>query len=348
MSILELNIIKNKYSVDNTIIFTGNGNLEFSERIAQYFPGCVSDTKPERFSDGEIKIPIIKENCRRKDCVIIQSCGYHNKFSINDLLMEVFVLIDTVKRANANSITVVLPIFPYQRQDRKSYSRNPITASMVAGILEGLGIDRLICFELHACQIQGFFHKVPVDNITMNKYFVECAKHIASNFNDMRINQFVIVSPDEGGVKRASKIAKLLKCPMALLHKERSKPNEIEKMVLMGDVNNCNCIIVDDMIDTAGTAMKACEVLRSNGANYVSIMACHGILSGTAIQKIMDSEACDKVYVSNSNDVMSIIEKNQSKINNIIAEKIKIFDITELCAAAIYKGLLGESVSELL
>lgn len=348
MSILEFNIIKKKYSVSNTIIFTGNGNLEFSERVANYFPGCVSKTKPERFSDGEIKIPIIKENCRRKDCVIIQTCGFHPVYSINDLLMEVFVLIDTLKRSNVNSITVVLPIFPYQRQDRKSYSRNPITASLVSSILEGLGIDRLICFELHACQIQGFFHKVPVDNLTMNNYFIECAKHISSKFNNMSMQDFVIVSPDEGGVKRASKLSKLLKCPMALLHKERNKPNEIGEMVLMGDVRGRCCIIVDDMIDTAGTAMKACQVLRVNGADNISVMACHGILSGPAIERIMNCDTCDNVFVSNTNDIVSIIKNNKSNVDIIINEKIKMFDISELCAAAIYKGLLGESVSELL
>jgi ribose-phosphate pyrophosphokinase len=181
----------------------------------------------------------------------------------------------------------------------------------------------------------GFFHKVSVDNLTMNNYFVECAKHIASKFENMTIQYFVIVSPDEGGVKRASKLANLLKCQMALLHKKRSNPNEIGKMLLMGNVSGQCCIIVDDMIDTAGTAMKACQVLREIGADNICVIACHGILSGPAIKRIIDCIECDSVYVSNSNDVVSIIENNQSKVDNIINEKIKIFDISELCASAI-------------
>jgi ribose-phosphate pyrophosphokinase len=349
-TVLTFNKITQKYSVDDTVLFVGNGNKDFNLKVANYFNGCLSKTVPERFSDGEIKIPPIEENCRQKHCVIIQCCNYHPEYSINDLLMEVFVLIDTVKRSNAKSITVVLPIFPYQRQDRKSYSRSPITASMVAGMLEGLDIDRVICFELHAGQIQGFFHKVPVDNLTIDKYFVDCVVSLADNLN-MKPNEFVIVSPDEGGVKRASKLAKLLGCPMALLHKERSKPNEVGKMVLMGDVRGRCCIIVDDMIDTAGTAMKACKVLRENGADNISVMVCHGILSGPAFDRIEACDECDYVFVSNTVDVLSrlIIKDEESGIiEKRRTDKIKIIDISELCAAAIYKGLKGESVSELI
>jgi len=345
---LKFNSIEKKYLAQETVFFFWNGNKYFNETLAKHFNCTISEANPERFSDGEIKIPQITENCRQKNCVIVQSCNYHPRYSINDLLMEVFILIDTVKRANAKTITVVLPIYPYQRQDRKSHSRSPISASMIATMLEGLGITRLICFELHACQIQGFFHKVPVDNLTMNNYFKNCIEDIASNLN-MRTEDFTIVSPDEGGVKRASKLAKLMKCPMALLHKERSNPNEIGEMVLMGDVRGKCCIIVDDMIDTAGTAMKACKVLRENGADNISVLACHGILSGHAFGRIRDCEECDNVYVSNTVDVLSRLEyydedgELQSK-----NEKIKIFDVSDLCAAAIYKSICGESVSEIL
>jgi len=337
-NLLQFNIIKQKYDVKNTVIFIGNGNRDFGLRVAEYFPKCLSSMIPERFNDGEIKIPAINENCRQKDCVIIQSCSYHPNFSINDLLMEVFIMIDTVKRSNAKTITVVLPIFPYQRQDRKSYSRSPITASMVSTMLENSGINRVICFELHAGQIQGFFNKLPVDNLTINNYFIKCINNISLE-KSCDISDFVIVSPDEGGVKRASKLSKLIKSNMALIHKERNKDNEVGEMVLMGNVNGKCCIIIDDMIDTGGTMIKACDVLRKNGADNIAIMVCHGILSKDAINKIRDCNSCDVVYVSNTVDVLSRVSEYG---------KIKIIDITELCAAAIYKGINGESVSELL
>lgn len=338
---LEFNIIKNKFTVSDTVIFTGNGNLDFSKRVASYFPGCLSESIPERFSDGEIRIPYIKENCRRKNCVIIQCCNYHPRYSLNDLIMEVFILIDMVKRSNAKSITVVMPIFPYQRQDRKSYSRSPISSSMIASILENFDIDRVICFELHAGQIQGFFHKVPIDNLTLNVYFKECIKDISKKLK-IDTKEFIIVSPDEGGVKRASKLAKLINCPIALLHKERSNVNEIGEMVLMGHVENKYCIIIDDMIDTGGTVIKACSVLKQHKAKHISIMACHGILSGNALQNFENAIYCDDVYISNSIDVESRLT------SDILKKKINIFDISELCAAVIHKGLQGESVSELL
>lgn len=345
---LKFNMINKKYEVDDTVLFVGNGNKEFNLRVANCFNGCISETIPDRFSDGEIKIPPIKENCRQKNCVIIQCCNYHPKYSINDLLMEVFILIDSVKRSNAKTITVVLPIFPYQRQDRKSYSRSPITASMIASMLEGLSIDRVICFELHAGQIQGFFHKVPLDNLTIENYFAKCVKTLGEELK-INTNDFVIVSPDEGGVKRASKLAKKIGCPMALLHKERSKPNEVSEMVLMGNVSGKCCIIIDDMIDTAGTAMKACKVLRKNGADNISVMACHGILSGSAIEKINKCIECDYVFVSNTIDILSrLYSKNDEGVGILVTEKIKIIDISELCAAAIYKSLMGKSVSELM
>ena len=345
---LQFNSIEKKYLTNDTVFFFGNGNKYFNESISKHFNCAISESIPERFSDGEIKIPKINENCRQKNCVIVQSCNYHPIYSINDLLMEVFILIDTIKRANAKTITVVLPIYPYQRQDRKSYSRSPISASMIANILEGLGITRLICFELHAGQIQGFFHKVPVDNLTMNNYFKNCIIDIADKLN-MKTEDFTIVSPDEGGVKRASKLAKLMKCPMALLHKERSNPNEIGEMVLMGNVRGKCCIIVDDIIDTAGTAMKACEVLRENGADNISVLACHGILSGPAFERIKKCDECDNVYVSNTVDVLSRLEYyNEDGELQSKNEKIKIFDASDLCAAAIYKSICGESVSEIL
>lgn len=341
-------IIKKQYSVPNTVLFFGNGNKQFNDSIAAHFKCVKSSTVPERFSDGEIKIPQIDENCRQMNSVIVQSCSYNAKYSVNDLLMEVFILIDTVKRANAKTITVVLPIYPYQRQDRKSYSRSPISASMIATMLEGLGIDRLICFELHASQIQGFFHKVPVDNLTMNNYFKACISNIALQ-NNMRTDDFIIVSPDEGGVKRASKLAKQIECSMALLHKERINSNEVNNMVLMGSVRGKCCIIVDDMIDTAGTVMEACKVLRMNGADTICVIACHGILSGPAFDRINECDECDAVYVSNTVDVLSRLKYyDETGSTNYKSNKVKVFDVSDLCAAAIYKGICGESVSEIL
>lgn len=330
---LSFNLIKNKYCLTNTLIFLGNGNKDFGKRVASYFfPDSLSTCEITRFSDGEIKIPQIEENVRKKDCIIIQSTNGSSNYNVNELLMEVYILTDALKRASANSITVVLPVFPYQRQDRKSYSRSPISSKVVAKFLEVQGVSRVITFDLHASQIQGFFDLTPFDNLYSEPYFIEYIK------TNLDTNNLIIISPDEGGVKRASRVAKKLNCGMALIYKERDSVDNINKMVLMGDITNQNCFIIDDMIDTGGTACKAAKLLKENGADKVYFGACHGILSGNAIENINKSYF-DKVILTNTVEITERFGENH---------KIEILDVSNMCATAIYNCFKGESISNMI
>jgi len=331
----EYKIIPTSLYTHNTIIFMGNGNLDFAKRVASYFPKCVSDCKISRFSNGEVRIPHIKENVRMKNCVVIQTIDISTQGSVNDLLMELFILVDALKRGSANTITVVLPIFPYQRQDRKDYSRAPISSKVVAQFLEIQGVSRVICFDLHAGQIQGFFDKVPLDNLFSEPYFI---KYIKNHFSKDEIINLVVISPDEGGTKRATRVAEKLGCAAAIMYKERKKANEVATMVLMGNVKDKVCFIIDDIIDTAGTACKACDVLIQNGATKVYMGACHGILSGPAIDRINNSKFT-KVIVSNTVEIEERFGVN---------DKITILDVSEMCASAIDRSITGKSLSELM
>lgn len=315
-------------------VFSGNSNRGLTLKVCDYLDKKISDADIDKFSDGEIKI-VINENVRKHDCFIIQSTGPSQHSSPNDNYMELFILIDALKRGSANSITVVMPYYGYERQDRKDYSRAPISARVVATILESLGVDRVITFDLHAGQIQGFFsNNTPFDNLYLESYFLRyITKKIICN-NDLK--NYVIVSPDEGGVKRAVRISNKLCISTATIYKERNCPNQITKMVLMGNVRDKNCIIVDDMIDTAGTACKAADVLKENGALNVYMLASHGILSGPAIERISSSKFT-KVVVSNS------LEQEYKNL----CDKIDIIDISWMCGEAMKRSMYGESLREL-
>ena len=343
------------------LIFVGNGNRDFGLRVASHFPGCLCDIKIERFSDGEVRIPTINENIRQRDCVIIQTVGITSKGSLNDMLVELMVLIDSIKRASCKSLTVVLPIYPYQRQDRKPCSRSPISASMIAKVLKMQNVNRVICFDLHAGQIQGFFsYDTLLDNLYTEPYFINYIKHleiaehdlklnlkrkrdedthnINYNYKKIDMNELIIVSPDEGGVKRATRVAEKLGCQVAFMYKERCKVNQVSKMVLMGDVKDKICFIMDDMVDTAGTLCKAARILKDNGGIMVFAGACHGVLSGPAITRINKS-CIEKLIVSNTLEIEERFGKQ---------EKIDVIDISELCASAIDRSLTGNSISQLI
>lgn len=341
MSLLEYNIVEQDFISKNTTFFIGNGNREFGLKVASYFnnDAIISNCTIERFANGEIKIPKIQENIRKRDCIIIQSVSATAQYNLNDLLMELFVLIDAIHRGSATSIRVILPIFPYQRQDRKDYSRAPISAKMIASFLETQGVDRVITFDLHAGQIQGFFNKTRLDNIYTEPYFIHYInKEILSHFDK---EELIIVSPDEGGVKTATRVAEKLNCGAAILYKERLQAGIVNKMILMGNVKNKVCFIMDDMIDTAGTACKAAQVLHDNGAKLVYMGACHGILSGPAVERINVSPFT-KVVVSNT---VEIIGRFADKA---MLDKIEILDVSKICAAAVERSLIGTSLSELM
>lgn len=332
---LKYNLVPHTFNSSNTTIFVGNGNVNLGKKIAEYFPHCLSSCVISKYSDGEIKIPKIEENVRKRDCIIIQTAGVSTKGSVNDLLMELFILIDAIKRGSAATITVVLPIFPYQRQDRKVASRSPISSKVIASFLERQGVNRVICFDLHAGQIQGFFDSVPLDNLYTEPYFIH---YIKDKFTSEELENFVIVSPDEGGVKRTTRVADKIGCGAAIMYKERSEANKVGKMILMGDVEGKNAFIIDDMIDTGGTACKAATVLVENGAKSVYLGACHGVLSGPA-KELIESSCFTKIIVTNTVEVEERLGKS---------DKIEVIDVSELCAAAIDRSLTGKSLSELM
>ena len=320
-------------------IFSGTSNLDFSHKVVNRLNLKLAKAKISRFADGEINI-VIEENVRKEDCYIIQPTGPSMSQSPNDNFMELLILCDALKRGSANSINVVMPYYGYQRQDRKDYSRAPISARVIANCLEAQNINRVIVFDLHAGQIQGFFSSnTPFDNLYVESYFIE---YINTKLKEY-LENIIIISPDEGGMKRAVRIANKLGVGMGTIYKERSEANVIDNMSLMGNVKDKVCIIVDDMIDTAGTATKASILLNENGAKKIFMFACHGIFSGKALENISNSNF-DKVIVTNTLDQSRHKEKIE-KYN--IQDRMDIIDVSWMCAEAIKRSNYGESLKEL-
>ena len=261
-------------------IFAGNSNKPLAEAIAKELGTHVQDAEVKTFSDGEISVTI-PETVRGKDVFIIQSTSY----PVNNNLMELLIMVDALKRASAGKITAVIPYFGYARQDRKARPRDPITAKLVADMLQVAGIDSLMTMDLHAAQIQGFFD-IPVNHLygapILSRYYKELVKK--SNPDD-----FVVVSPDVGSVARARKFATDLGLSLAIVDKRRPKANVMEVMNIIGDVKGKTCLMVDDMIDTAGTIVNGAEALKANGAKEVYACCSHGVLSGPAIERITNS-----------------------------------------------------------
>lgn len=382
---LEYDICKlqNKVStLNNTVFLIGNGNRDFGMKVANTFQKtydcAVSECKPGKFANGEIKIDSISENIRQKDIILIQSIINTQEgdtfYSVNDLFMELCTMIDAVIRGSARSVTVVLPMYPYQRQDRKDCSRCPISARMITSILESLKVSRVIVFDLHASQIQGFFSSTPLDNLFSEPYFIKYIKDLChqnklcdsftenkldseinisdcessdedSNNEKLEVdrhisNKICLVSPDEGGIKRVIRMGNKMNVSSAFIYKERKKASEISRMVIMGDVKDKICFLVDDMIDTGGTACKACDLLIENGAKEVYMCACHGLFSGPCFDRINNSKF-KKVVVTNT-----VI--NDSNVSKELKNKIEIIDVTQMCAIAIERCLNGKSLSELI
>lgn len=267
-------------------VFSGNAHKEFGEEFAKHLDVVLSKIMINRFSDGEIGVQI-QESVRGKDVFIIQpTC-----MPTNDNLMELLIMSDAFKRSSANSITAIIPYFGYARQDRKAAPRVPITAKLVANLIQNAGIDRVITMDLHAGQIQGFFD-IPVDNLYGSIIFQD---HIRSK----KLPNPIIASPDIGGVARARYFGQKLGLDLVIVDKRRERANESEVMNIIGDVQGKDVILVDDMIDTAGTMCKAAQALKDKGATSVMALGTHAILSGPAIERIEES-VLDEVIVSNS------------------------------------------------
>jgi ribose-phosphate pyrophosphokinase len=271
---------------DRIKIFTGTANPALAEEICQNLGLELGMLRLKRFSDGEINLQIL-ENVRGADCFVVQpTCT-----PVDSTLMEVLIMMDVLKRSSAERITAVLPYYGYGRQDRKDKPRVPISAKLVASLLETAGADRVMALDLHAAQIQGFFDK-PVDHLFFRPVMIDY-------FKPRNIPDLTVVSPDAGGVERARSVAKRLNAPLAIIDKRREEANVAEVMNVIGDVANQNCLIVDDLIDTAGTLVKGAEALLSHGAKSVTACATHAVLSGPAVRRI-DESPIKEVVVSNS------------------------------------------------
>ena len=302
-------------------IFSGTANVEFSKMVAKYLGIPLSEASIKRFSDGEISVQI-GESVRGKDVFIIQpTCAPAN---IN--LMELLILTDALKRSSASSITAVVPYFGYARQDRKAAPRVPITAKLVANMMQTAGIDRVVTMDLHAGQIQGFFD-IPVDNLYGTIVFLDYVK-------SKNLKNPIVASPHVGGVARARSRAKSLNLDMVIVDKRREKANESEVMNIIGDVNGKDVILIDDMIDTAGTIVKAAEVLKKNGATSVMAFCTHPVLSGPAYDRI-NSGVLDELVTTDT-----IPLKEQSPY-------IKVLTTASLFGEVIRRVYHDESVNSL-
>jgi ribose-phosphate pyrophosphokinase len=291
---------------NNIKIFSLNSNPDLAQEIADTVGVPLGKCSVAQFSDGEVQINI-EESIRGCDVFVIQSTSY----PVNEHLMQLLIMIDALKRASANTITVVMPYYGYARQDRKARSREPITAKLVANLLETAGADRVIALDLHATQIQGFFD-IPIDNLVGEPI-------LSRYFKEKNIEDLVIVSPDHGGVTRARKMADRLKAPIAIIDKRRPRPNVAEVMNIVGFVEGKTCILIDDMIDTAGTITLAANALKESGALEVYACCTHAVLSGPAIERI-DNSAIKELVITNS--IALPEKKNSTKIVKLSVGKL--------------------------
>jgi ribose-phosphate pyrophosphokinase len=311
--------------LDKIKIFCGNSNPQLAQEICDRLGLPLSESLVRTFSDGEIRVEIC-ENVRGRDAYIVQStCA-----PTNNNLMEMLIMMDALKRASAAKITAVIPYYGYARQDRKAAPRTPITSKLVADLITTAGADRVVTVDLHAGQIQGFFN-IPVDNLYAAPVIVE---YIKKEFDGQNI---IMVSPDAGGTERARAFAKRIGCTLAVIDKRRSAPNVAEVMHVIGDVRDKVCILLDDMIDTAGTLTHGARALKQHGAGKIYACATHGVLSGPAIQRINDS------------DITQVVLTNTIQLGDKAEQtsKIRLLSVAPLLAEAIRRIHEDESVSSL-
>ena len=308
------------------LVFTGNANPALAAEIAEQLGITLGAADVGRFSDGEVTVEI-KQNVRARDVFVVQStCA-----PTNENLMELLIMVDALKRSSAERISAVIPYFGYARQDRRPRStRVPISAKVVANMLQAVGVSSVIMMDLHADQIQGFFD-IPVDNIYASPVLLGDLRQ--KNYEDL-----LVVSPDVGGVVRARALAKQLGTDLAIIDKRRPKANVSEVMHVIGDIEGRNCVIMDDMIDTAGTLVKAAEVLKERGAKKVYAYCTHPIFSGPAIERIAQGTALDEVVVTNTIPLSDAAAQ---------CSKIRQVSVAPLIAQTIGRIARGESVMSL-
>ncbi|WP_371228183.1 ribose-phosphate pyrophosphokinase [Roseovarius sp. 2305UL8-3] len=306
-------------------LICGNSNRPLAEAVAGYLKTPLAECLVRRFADEEVYVQI-GENVRGDDVYVIQSTS----FPANDNLMELLVLIDALKRASAGRITAVIPYFGYARQDRKPAPRTPISAKLVANIISTAGADRVLTMDLHAGQIQGFFD-IPTDNLVA---VPEMVSDLEENYD---LANTIVVSPDVGGVVRARQLAKRIKSPLAIVDKRRDKPGQSEVMNIIGDVSGRSCILVDDMIDSGGTLCNAASALLKNGASDVSAYITHGVLSGSAVDRV------------NKSDLKSLVITDTIKATDdvLASSTVRVLSVAPMFGKAIVRIANSESVSVL-
>lgn len=307
------------------VLFTGNANPSLAKRVADRLGHPIAPANISRFSDGETRVEL-HQNVRGRDVYLLQpSCA-----PANDNLMELLIMVEACKRSSAGRITAVMPYFGYARQDRKVAPRAPITAKLVADLLQAAGVDRILTMDLHAGQIQGFFN-IPVDNLYGEPLLYRHARE------NLLTPDTVVVSPDAGGVERARSYGKRLGCGLAIIDKRRSRPNESAVMHIIGDVKGKRAILVDDMIDTAGTLTKAAAAVAEAGAESVYALATHAVLSGPAVQRIEDS-VFKKVIVTDTIPLSAAAAA---------LPKIEALSVSSVFAEAIRSIHFNDSISRL-
>lgn len=307
----------------NFKVFTCNANPRLAEEIVEILDIPLGDAEVSRFSDGEVRVKV-NESVRGADIFVVQpTCS-----PTNDNIMELLIMVDAFKRASAASINVVMPYYGYGRQDRKAGARDPITAKLVANLIETAGVDRLITMDLHATQIQGFFD-IPVDHLLG-------APILAEHFQKKQMENIVVVSPDHGGATRARRLAERLKAPIAIIDKRRPEANVVEIMNIVGDVKGRNAILIDDIIDTAGTLVLAADALVEAGAKEIYATCTHPVLSGPAIKRLEKSKIKELVV---TNSIPLPLEKKSGKI--------EVLSIAPLISEAILRIHNQLSVSKL-
>lgn len=313
------------FGTNNLKVLSGTANLPLAEAIAASLKRRLCQAVVTRFSDGETWVEI-QENVRGHDVFVIQPTSY----PANENLMELLIIIDALKRASADRITAVIPYYGYARQDRKVSPRTPISAKLVADLISSAGADRVLTMDLHAGQIQGFFD-IPVDHLFAKPVLIE---HIRKRFS---AENLVVVAPDAGGAERARSFAKLLHAPMAMIDKRRVKPNVSEVMHIVGDVEGRSAVLVDDIVDTAGTIVKAAEALMANGATRVYACGTHAVLSGPAVDRLGES-VIEELIVTDS-----ILLQTPARE----CPKIRVLSVAPLLGDAIERIHNADSVSSL-
>ena len=308
-------------------IIAGNSNIALAESISAYLDIPLTKASIKRFSDMEVFVEIL-ENVRGEDCFVIQPTSY----PANDNLMELLITIDALKRGSAKRITAVLPYYGYARQDRKTGGRTPITAKLVANLITSAGADRVLTMDLHAGQIQGFFD-IPTDNLIASPTMAE---HMKQRFDS---DNLVMVSPDVGGVVRARAIAKRMSADLAIIDKRREKAGVSEVMNIIGDIKGKECILIDDMVDSAGTLCNAAQALKDGGAKSVHAYIVHGIFSGGAVAKVMNSPLENLVItdsIAATEAVKNCENIEQISVSHVIGEAmLRIYE--ERSVSALFK-----------